>query len=257
MMQNKLYISSHYLYFNNLMFPKNFSKHLYQKFLIYNKFKNMRKKKIFIFDNYFEFFFFRLKKKYIKKLSYYSKFKSAFFFKAELFIYKHSKLKIYNFMNIKFKRYIKKNIYFNLKFLKNSLFKHGLLFIHKAVRGGFIGFFNNFCGFIPLKFLKKQKKKIFFLKNYIICRASCNVSYFNTNYSMLRVFTSGLRRNFSKIKKKLRRFFFKRFRFIFSFNFFFLKKYLKYFLENFLFIKTYQSKYLFFSILLKILSLVP
>ena len=73
---------------------------------------------------------------------------------------------------------------------------------------------------------------------------------------MLRVFTSGLRRNFSKIKKKLRRFFFKRFRFIFSFNFFFLKKYLKYFLENFLFIKTYQSKYLFFSILLKILSLV-
>jgi len=147
---NKYFNSYHFL-FNNLLLYKFFSKFIYSKFLIVNKIYRYRRKHLLIVDNYFEFILVKLKKKY-KKLGFSSKLKKAFFFKADFFIYRHSKLKIYNFNSSIFKSYIKKNIYLNLKLLKNSLNKIQSLFIFRSIRGGFIGFTNKITGFLPLKF---------------------------------------------------------------------------------------------------------
>lgn len=252
---NKFFDSFHYI-FNNFLLHKFFSRIVYPKFLILKIFpQTQRKKHLFLVENYYESFVVYLKKKY-KKLGFTSKFKPAFFYKAEVFIFKHSNLKYYNFVGLTLKTYIKKNIYLHLNLLKNSINKIQILFIYKSIRGGFLGFSNKISGFLPLKFFTIGKNNIRFYKNYFILISSLLTSFFNTHYARFFIFNSGFIRNFRKVKPHLRRFFFKRFKFIFCFKNFFFKKYATYFLKSFSAFKTHNSLFVYFSIFFKLFFLL-
>lgn len=255
MIDKKIYFSN-YDIFNNLVINKFFSKFIYTKFLI--KKKCTRKRKIYYLslDNFFDNFFFCLRKKY-KKLNVNFRLKTGFFFKSDLFIYKHSKLKYYNFQSIKYKSYLKKNIYFCLKYLKNSIFNLGLLFIYKSVRGGFLGFSNKIVGFLTLKYFIFFKKNTLFYKKYLIFAMATCLPFAITNFPVFSLYTSGFKRKFSSLrKKKLARFYFQRFKFFFSSKIIFFKKYLKYFLKSIYSLKLYKSHLIFNILFFKLLFLL-
>lgn len=252
----------HFLY--GIFLYKFFSKFVYSKSLLLNKYRNMSKKRLFIVDTFFNFYLFKLKRKY-RKLCFFSRCKLGFFLKLDLFIYKHSKLKIYYFTSFKLKKNLRKNIYLDLKNLKNSLYSKNLIFIYKNCRGGFLGFCNKVIGFVPKKIFEKnliiRNVNIKIYKKYFILYSITMVPYFFTNYSTFFSYQLGFIRNFSVKKKKLRRFFFKRFNFVFLSQYFYLKKYLIYFLQNFNFfkLKFFKKKKLnifFLSVFLKIFNLL-
>lgn len=252
MLKKNVYLS-HFVIFNGFIINKFFSKYVYTKFLI--KKKCLKKKKInyISIDNFFDNFFFCLKKKY-KKISLKVRLKTGFFLKSELFIYKHSKLKFYNFSGIKFKSYKKKNIYLNLNVLNNSFSNFGLLFVYKSVRGGFLGFSNKIVGFLTLKHFILFKKDILFYKKYLVIESAACIPYNITNFPGFSLYTSGLKRHFAYLKKKsLSKFYFKRFKFIFSSKKYFFKKYLKYFLQFFFHLKLYYFNFIFNYLLLKLI----
>jgi len=140
--------------------------------------------------------------------------------------------------------------------LKNSLGKKQLFFIFKSIRGGFIGFSNKLCGFLPLNFFNINKKRILFYKKYFLFNSSLVDSFFNVNCPSLFFFSSGYIRNFNKIKKSLRHFFFTRFKFVFFFKNFFFKKFVKYILRTFLRFNLYNSKIIIFSLFFKLFLLL-
>ncbi len=250
-----------YLYkkisFNKILIQKIFSKYVYTKLLIISISNNLKYKSIIDLDNYFIEFSIKLKIKF-KRLNFIFNLKLGKFLKYSIFMYKHSKLTSIFFVGARFNTYIKKNIYFALNNLKNTLDNLNLVFIYKNVRGGFLGFSNFILGFFSKKYFKqlknfiKQKLNLLIYKKYFILLhiLSC-LPYKYTNFSSIFLFNSGYIRTFQKIKKKkkLRRFFFKRLKFFFLMPFFFFKKKIFYIKKNFLKIFKYKSSFLFHFIL--------
>ena len=233
------------------------SKYLYTKFLILTDSLNLKYTSPFFLDNYFSEFTFNVKKKK-NRLGFLFKRKLGSFLKADLFIYRHSKLKFIYFFSLRFKIYVKKKIFFNLHQLKYSLENLQLVYIYRSVRGGFFGFSNNIVGFLSKKTYVKLKIKkrfnILWYKNYfILINILKCLPYSLTNYSTFIFHKVGLIRNFAKIKKKstLRLFFFKRFKFILTSDFFLLKKNLFFFKRNLKKFLNYNSTLLFYFILFR------
>ncbi len=106
-----------------------------------------------------------------------------------------------------------------------------LLFFYKITRGGIFCFSNNIRGFISLKIISHIIADFIFFKEYFILIQNIGISFFYSNFPTFNYYTAGFLRNFNRIKKSLRRFFFKRFNIIFNFKTYFYKKYLKYFLK--------------------------
>lgn len=239
---------------NKVLIQKIFTKYLYTKFLIIANFNILKYKSVLILDNYFIEFSFKQKKK-IKRLNFLCQLKTGKFFKGNLFLYRHSKLPLIYFFSISFYTYIKKKIFFSFYKLQYLVQELCLVFIYKNVRGGFLGFSNNVLGFFSKKYFLNLKlylkegvnlltyKKYFILINIISC-----LPYKYTQMPTLINSSFGYSRNFQKIKikKKLRLFFFKRFKFFFLVPFFILQKKIFYIKKNFLYLLSYKS-FIFFS----------
>ena len=181
-------------------------------------------------------------------------FKTGFFLKADLFIYRHSKLKLYNFKSIRFKSYLKKNIYLDIKYIKNSLNNLGILFIFRSVRGGFLGFSNKIVGFLTLKHFILFKKNVIFYNNYFVVSVATLIPFNITNFSTLSISISGFKRKYSSLKKKkLSSFYFNRIKFIFTCKKYFLKKSLKLLFNSFKFLYFYDLNKLLYFFFLKII----
>lgn len=237
------------------------SKYLYTKFLIISNEIDLTHTLPFFLDNYSSEFFFNVKKKK-KRLGFLFKRKFGGFLKADIFIYRHSKLNLIYFFSLRFKIYIKKKLFFSLNTLKHSIDHLQLVYIYKTIRGGFLGFSNNIFGFLSKKTYFKLKKKIFnilFYKNYFILLNTLKcLPYSLTNFSTFIFHKVGFIRNFAKIKKKptLRLFFFKRFKLILTSEYFLLRKNLLFFKLNLKKILKYNSILVFYFILFRFYSLL-
>ncbi len=223
-------------FFNNFLLYKFFCKYIYIKALVAFRINNFFNKLNFIFDDFFNFFNFYFKKKKknrYKKLNFFKKIKDGAFIKCHFFLYKHPHLVTYRLDTLFFKTYIKKNIYLSLHLLKNN-FNVNTLFIYKNIRGGFLCFSNKICGFIPKKYLfffKNLKYSFIFYKRYFIFYKS-NLLFFSiVNYKSFLMHSAGYNRNFNSINPALRKFFFKRFKFIFHIKLYYFNHYVTFFLK--------------------------
>jgi hypothetical protein len=229
LLYRKFFIHKKELIFLEFLLKKQFTKYFYTKLFIY-KTINFSNYKILLVDNYLNEFTLKIKKKF-RRLNFLIKKKSGSFLKGDLFIYKHSKLNFYYFISLGFKTYIKKKIYFTLNSLKFLIKNFNIVFIYKIIRGGFIGFSNKILGYISKNILVKSKEKIFKYKNYYLLQKITCVPFFSSNIKSFFFFSNGFIKNFRKSTN--RKFFFKRFKFLFNFNSIFYKRFILYFIALF------------------------
>lgn len=252
---NFFFISYHY-FINNLLLYKFFVKFVALKFLILKKYWHTRSLYFCLIDNFLEKLKVSLKKRY-KTLGFSSKIKTAYFFKSELFIYKHSKLKIYNFCSIFFKNYIKKNIYLKIRKLKELIYKSEILFVYKIRRGGFLAFSRLVRGILSIKCYCASIQNIIKFKKYFIINNLICVSFFYSKGKLLRLYSTGPLRKFNRIKKNiLYKFAFKRFNIVFATKNYYFLKYLELFSISCNSYHFCNSKLVFFSFFLKFVKLL-
>lgn len=243
----------------DLLLKKILVKYLYTKFLIYHC-STLPKKKLLLLDNYLNFFNIKVRKKrkYLKR---FLRLKSSTFFKGDLFVFKHSKLKFHFFISIRSKLHFKKNLYFTLNLLKTELQQFNTLVVYKIIRGGFLAISNRIVGYVPKNLLFKSKKSFLKYKRYYLLRDMCCLTNQVSNLKSLTLY----KRTTSKmIKSKFKRSRFKskKLKFLFNSTFFIYKKTLDFFyvlatlilkFKKFSSLKKYYS--LMFSKVLYLLSL--
>lgn len=157
---------------DEVLLKKIFVKYLYTQFLIYH-ISTFKKKKLLLLDNYLTFFNIKVKKKY-KYLKRFRSLKVGIFFRGNLFVFKHSKLKFHFFISVRAKKCLKRTLYFTLNTLSAVLKKFNTLFLYRNVRGGFLAISNKVVGYISKNLLYKSKKKLFkYKKYYLLTNMSC------------------------------------------------------------------------------------
>lgn len=211
--KKKKFLQSQFLS-TEFLINKFFVKYIYTKFFCIATIP-LKKKRLIVVDNYLNEFTLKIKKKF-KRLQHFFKLKLGSSFKSDLFAFKHSKLKIFMFISVKFKSYLKKNLTNCLNSLKTLNQPLNTLFLYKSIRGGFLGFSNKLCGYISKTVLAHSKIKILKYKKYCIVHHFSTTPYFLANYKNFYFYNVGFLRNFRKVTFNLKHFFFKRFKVIFS-----------------------------------------